>query len=207
MKVDHFLCHIYSERTLNRRLNGFACKKARFHLYATLYFRKTSMGCEEFIKAAIKSALNNKTHKYIENEWWKIRKQWTYYVRQHSCILLQIMTTNIVEFWHHSVKHHVENKKTMMKFSLQKTVLHVLAIAEQWQQRANKKKELWKKIKISECIQFFQFELFSGPVQTLMVKEMHKANQITEENKIYLHLLMINWRSKINLQKKNLKMF
>ena len=184
MEVDHLLCRTHSERTLNRRLTGDACKQARSHLYAALYFRKTSMGCEESIEAAIKTAPNQKIRKYIENEWWQTRKQWAYYARQHSCLLLQIMTTNIVESWHHSIKQHAGGKGAMMKFSLQGTVVHVLAIAEQWQQRADKAEELWRKTKVPECLQFRELEMFPGPVQTLIVDQMHKANAATEEGEL-----------------------
>ena len=162
MKINHFFCRTHFEWILNRRLIDDVCKQTKFYLYTAFYFHKTSMECEKFIETVIKTAFNQKIHKYIENKWWQIKKQWMYYVKQHSCFLLQIMTTNIVKFWHHSIKQHAENKKAMMKFNLQKTVIHVFAIAEQWQQRADKAEELWKKTKISECFQFWEFEMFSN---------------------------------------------
>ena len=182
MEVDHFFCRTHSERILNRRLIDDACKQARFHLYIVFYFRKISMGCEQFIKAVIKSAFNQKFRKYIENKWWQTKKQWMYYVKQHLCFLLQIIITNIVKFWHHSIKQHAKNKNAMMKFNLRKTVFHVFAITDQWQQRANKNEKLWKKIKIPECFQFRKFEMFFGPVQTLIVNQMHKVNAIIKKN-------------------------
>ena len=182
MEIDHLLCRTHSERTLNRRLNGVNCKEARSHLYTALYYRKTSMGCEQSIETAMKTAPNEKTRKYIKNKWWQTRKQWAYYARQHSCLLLQIMTTNIVESWHHSVKHHAGGKETMTKWNLRGTVIHTLTIAEQWQQRANKEEELWRKTKTAECLLYPELALFPGPVQTLIAEQMHKANAATEED-------------------------
>ena len=71
-----------------------------------------------------------------------------------------------------------------MKFNLQKTVIHVFTIIEQWQQQADKIKELWKKTKIFECFQFWKFEMFSNSVQTLIVNQMHKINAIIEKNEL-----------------------
>ena len=41
------------------------CKNSRKHLLAALKFRKTSIGCEESIKAAIEAAPDDETAKYI----------------------------------------------------------------------------------------------------------------------------------------------
>ena len=98
MKIDHFFCHMHFEWILNHKLIDDVCKQTKFHLYTVFYFRKILMECEKFIETVIKTVFNQKIRKYIENEWWQTKKQWTYYVKQHSCFLLQIMTTNIVKF-------------------------------------------------------------------------------------------------------------
>ena len=54
------------------------------------------MGCEQSIEAAIRMAPSRKRD-YIWREWWETRQIWAYYARQHSCLLLQYMTTNGVE--------------------------------------------------------------------------------------------------------------
>lgn len=112
-EVDHFLCRTHSERTLNLHLAREDCKKSKDHLYTALYLRKSKLGCEESINAAIEVAPDDKTRKYIVNEWWKTRALWANYARQHSCILLQCMTTNAVESWHHSIKQHAEGELTI----------------------------------------------------------------------------------------------
>lgn len=109
-EVSHFLCRTHSERTLNRQLAGDRCKKSRDHLYKALYLRKTGGGCEDSITAALAAAPDQKTEDYIRREWWNSREKWANYARQHSCLLLQCMTTNAVESWHHSLKAHAEGE-------------------------------------------------------------------------------------------------
>lgn len=117
MEVSHFLCRKHSERTLNRTLAGDKCKKARKHLYDALYFRKTEPGCEDSISKALIAAPKEKRD-YIEREWLQTRAQWANYARQHSCILLQCMTTNVVESWHSSIKKHAEGNKKYITICL-----------------------------------------------------------------------------------------
>ena len=105
MEVSHFLCRTHSERTLNRKLAGAACRTAKRHLYDALYFRKTKMGCDDSLKKAMRSAPEEK-RQYIEREWVMTKQKWANYARQHSCLLLQCMTTNAVESWHASIKKH-----------------------------------------------------------------------------------------------------
>ena len=109
MEVSHFLCRTHSERTLNRKLAGPQCKTAKKHLYDALYFRKTEPGCDDSIAKAMQAAPANK-REYIEREWMQTKSQWANYARQHSCMLLQCMTTNAVESWHASIKKHAEGK-------------------------------------------------------------------------------------------------
>lgn len=94
-EIDHWLCQKHSERSLKRALGADNCKESFEHLYRALYVRQSSMGCEEDIQAAIRVAPEQKKE-YIRREWWDTRRQWAYYARQHSCILLQCMTTNAV---------------------------------------------------------------------------------------------------------------
>ena len=109
MKVSHYLCRTHSERTLNRKLGGERCKIAKKHLYDALYFRKTEPGCDDSLKKALKSAPMEK-RQYIEREWVLTKQKWANYAHQHSCLLLQCMTTNAVESWHASIKKHADGE-------------------------------------------------------------------------------------------------
>ncbi|KAL2044764.1 hypothetical protein N7G274_002539 [Stereocaulon virgatum] len=129
---------------------GPQCKQAFQYLYSALYYRHTSMGCEQSIEAAMRAAPEHKK-KYIKTEWWIIRNLWAYYARQHSCLLLQCMTTNAVESWHHSIKTHAEDKAQMTQFSLSGAASHVLMIGDDWQYRATC---------LPECAEFPLLKLF-----------------------------------------------
>ena len=109
MKISHFFCRTHSERTLNKKLVDAACKNAKKHLYDALYFRKTEMECDDSLKKTLKSASAEK-RQYIEREWVMIKSKWANYARQHSCLLLQCMTTNAVESWHASIKKHADGE-------------------------------------------------------------------------------------------------
>ena len=109
MKISNFLCRTHSERTLNRKLDETACKNAKKHLYDALYFRKTVMKCDEFLKKIIAAAPAEK-RQYIKREWAATKPKWTNYVRQHSCLLFQCMTINAVESWHASIKKQTESE-------------------------------------------------------------------------------------------------
>ena len=109
MEVTHLLCRTHSERTLNRKLVGPNCKNAKKHLYDALYFRKTELGCDDSLKKALAAAPEEK-RQYIDREWVQTKSKWANYARQHSCILLQCMTTNAVESWHASIKKHADGE-------------------------------------------------------------------------------------------------
>ena len=109
MKITNFLCRTHFERTLNRKLGGTACRIAKKHLYDALYFRKTKSKCDDSLKKTLAAASSEK-RQYIKREWVATKFQWANYARQHSCLLLQCMTTNAVESWHASIKKHAEGE-------------------------------------------------------------------------------------------------
>ena len=67
MEVSNFFCRTHSKRTLNRKLDEIACKNVKKHLYDVLYFRKTMMKCDEFLKKIITAAFAKK-RQYIKRE-------------------------------------------------------------------------------------------------------------------------------------------
>ena len=99
MEVSHFLYRTHLEQIMKKTLARDTYREARRHLYGTLYYQKTSMECEKSINLAIQVAPTNKKI-YLKREWLNNKHLWANYVRQHSCLLLQNMTTNIVESWY-----------------------------------------------------------------------------------------------------------
>lgn len=82
MKILNFLCRTHLKRTLNRKLVGAVCKKAKKHLYNVLYFRKSEIECDDLLKKVLNAASADK-QLYIECEWIAIKRKWANYARQH----------------------------------------------------------------------------------------------------------------------------
>lgn len=57
-------------------------------------------------------------------------------------MLLQIMTTNIIEFWHHSLKTYMDRKEIIENFFLSGVINYVLTIGDKWEQYALDVKQL-----------------------------------------------------------------
>ena len=175
-EVDHFLCRKHSERTLKRELGGEGCKQSFEHLYKALYYRHSAPGCMEEINAALAAAPDSKKE-YIRREWLSTRKLWAYYARQHSCLLLQVMTTNAVESWHHSLKIHAQGKGSMLRFSLSGVAMHTLKIADQWELREQEAATRFRAYQSAECRLYPELAMFPGPVQQLIVGQLKKATE------------------------------
>ena len=73
-EIDHLLCRVHSERTLQRKLAH--AQKFKKHPISALKYRRTQPGCIDSINAAIKDAPNITTRKYIERYWLKTRRSW-----------------------------------------------------------------------------------------------------------------------------------
>ena len=181
-EVQHLLCRRHCEQTMKRELAAKNCKASFEHLYKALYFRLTQAGCLESIHAAIAAAPEER-RPYIERSWLKTRKLWGYYARQHSCLLLQVPTTNPVEAWHHSLKMHGEGKGSILKFSLAGIASHILKIGDQWELRHHEAVLKWRAYQSAECAQYPALAKFPGPVQELIAGQIRKARDATEEGR------------------------
>jgi hypothetical protein len=120
---------------------------------------------------------------WIRREWWETRKQWVYYARQHSCLLLQCMTTNSIESWHKSFKSQTEDRESMTQFSLADVVLHVMKIVDQWEQRDENEVIKFRTTRTVECTQYSKLALFLELMQLLIVDQLKDAMKVTDEEK------------------------
>lgn len=130
----HLQCNVHSMRTIDRHFKGESYRKARGHMIAALVGRKTGPGCEISIRQAIAASPDQKTRDYIWNNWWPTRQNWAIFARQHSCLLMQVQTTNAVEAWHSALK----STGSLTQFSLTGCVNTVAALATQYDARAEK---------------------------------------------------------------------
>lgn len=179
IEVSHFLCRVHSERTLRRNLSPKKYSTSFAHLYKALYIRHTKPSCEDEIRTALRSTPPKK-QRYIEREWWDTREKWAYYARQHSCLLLQCMSTNGVDSWYSSLKKYAEG--IQFKFSLAGTVSHVDVITQQWVTRAQSRLTKVRVYKSVECQEYPQLEYFTGPVQELLVEQLRRAKIVIRQD-------------------------
>ena len=182
-QVDHFLCRKHNERTLERELGAGNCKKSLEDLYKALYYRFSEHGCLEETNAAIHKAPDSKKE-YIRKWWLQTRKLWACYARLHSCLLLQVTTTNPVEPWHHSLEIHAQGKGAMLRFSISGVALHTLMIADQWELREDESATKWRTYQSAEYQLYLELAKFPGPVQQLMVGQLKKAMEAQDEGEI-----------------------
>lgn len=89
-EVDHLLCRVHCERTINRNLAGNKNKACRNHLFAALCTRRTIPGCKESVLKSMETAPDEETRKYIRNNWYPTQAQWGNAYREHSPLLMQV---------------------------------------------------------------------------------------------------------------------
>ena len=97
-EVTHLLCRVHSMRTLERNLKKKE-KIAMNHILVALKYRRTSIGCDDSLNAAIRTAITEKTKNYIRKEWVANKALWANYPRAHSPLLLQVSITNFATFY------------------------------------------------------------------------------------------------------------
>ena len=97
IEVDHLLCRVHYERTINRRLAGDTLVKCRRHMLSALKNRRTQLGCDNSLEQAIAAYKCDKDKAYIRTNWVKTKPLWAHYARDHSPLLLQVC--NLLLTW------------------------------------------------------------------------------------------------------------
>ena len=90
IEVDHLLCRVHYERTINRRLAGDTLVECRRHMLSALKNRRTQPGCDNSLEQAIAACKCDKDKAYIRTNWVKTKPLWAHYARDHSPLLLQV---------------------------------------------------------------------------------------------------------------------
>ena len=65
-EVTHLLCHVHSIQALERRLKKYKC--SHNHLSVALKYRRTSIGYNQSIDAAILATPGDSAKEYMRNE-------------------------------------------------------------------------------------------------------------------------------------------
>jgi hypothetical protein len=81
-------------RTIKRNLGSKADAKSRAALTAALCSRRTEPGARDSVEAAIKYAASPEKARYIQSNWLANLRMWANCSREHSALLLQVLSTN-----------------------------------------------------------------------------------------------------------------
>jgi hypothetical protein len=120
--------------------------------------------------------------KYIWNEWCRKKRLWALYARQHSPLLLQVTTTNIVESWHNSLKAKITaTTKLQVSFSLQGVARSVHETSLQWFAKSRVTALYFRTKTLSEARLEPGLGLFPFPVQKLLARELQLARQYVDD--------------------------
>ena len=106
---------------------------------------------------------------------------WAHYMREHSPLLLQVSTTNPVELWHSVLKGKGTTKSTLNQFSLLGIAKHVLAIAKEYDLRAERAQTAFCTRVHPIVAAFPQLRVFPYTVQQLLVTQIKEAIQMYED--------------------------
>jgi hypothetical protein len=78
-------------------------KKTHDVMIAAMH-KRTKIGCEKLIQDAINNCTVPTIQNYIRRNYMKNTQQWALWVHQHSPLLLQVTSTNLLESYHNELK-------------------------------------------------------------------------------------------------------
>ena len=73
-------------------------------MITALCHHRTEASARDLVAKAIKATASPEKAKYIRDNWLKTLPLWANYAREHSALLLQVLTTNPNEAYHRSLK-------------------------------------------------------------------------------------------------------
>jgi hypothetical protein len=149
-------------RTLKRKLGTKADAKSRGHVIAALCNRRTKAGAHDSVAKAIKAAASPEKAKYICDNWLKTLPLWANCSREHSALLLQVLTTNPNEAYHRSLKALAKITKLTVrpKYSLSGIISLIAQCDSQYKARAQKAAYDWPRKKLSATLAYTWLDAF-----------------------------------------------
>ncbi|RHZ47085.1 hypothetical protein Glove_593g46 [Diversispora epigaea] len=94
------LCVVHVMRTWMQRI----CEKKTRNVMIAAMHKRTKIGCEGLVQDAINNCSVPAVQNYIKRNYVKNIQQWGLWARQHSPLLLQVTSTNPLEFFHSELK-------------------------------------------------------------------------------------------------------
>jgi hypothetical protein len=127
-------------RTIKRNLGSKADTKSRAAVTAALCSRRTEPGARDSVEAAIEYAASPEKAKYIRSNWLANLRMWANCSREHSALLLQVLSTNPIEAFHRSLKSLAKLSKLVIRprYSLSGLIGVIAQCANQYDNRAQK---------------------------------------------------------------------
>jgi hypothetical protein len=170
-------------QTIKRKLGAKADAKSRAALTAALCSRRTEPGARDSLDQAIKAAASSEKADYIRDNWSKTLRLWANCSREHSALLLQVLTTNPNESFHRSLKSlaRITKRTIRPKYSLAGIIQLVAQCASQYDARAQSAAYDWPKKKLSAALEHPWLSEFPYPVQLLLLGEIKDSVKLAEK--------------------------
>jgi hypothetical protein len=99
-ECEVLLCVVHVMRTWMSKIHE---KKTR-DVMITVMHKRTKIGCKKLIQNAINNCTVPTIQNYIRRNYMKNTQQWALWVHQHSPLLLQVTSTNLLESYHNELK-------------------------------------------------------------------------------------------------------
>ena len=172
-------------RTIKRNLGSKADVRSRAALTAALCSRRTEPGARDSVEAAVKYAASPEKARYIQSNWLANLRMWANCSRDHSALLLQVLSTNPIEAFHRSLKSLAKLTKLVIrpKYSLSGIIGIIAQCANEYDNRAQKAAYNWSKKKLSVALEYPWLNDFPYPVQLLLLAEIRAAEELAELGK------------------------
>jgi hypothetical protein len=149
---------------------------------AALCTRRTEIGARDSVDKAIKAAASSEKAKYIRDNWLKTLPMRANCSREHSALLLQVLTTNPNEAYHRSLKALAKITKLTIrpKYSLSGIISLIAQCGEKYDARARKAAYDWSRKKLSATVEHTWLDAFPYHVQLLLLEELKEAELLAE---------------------------
>jgi hypothetical protein len=150
---------------------------------AALCNRRTRFGAIESTNQAIEFASTPDKKRYLTRDWLRTIDMWANFAREHSPLLLQVVTTNANEAYHRSLKALASITKLVIrpKYSLAGIISLIDQCDKGYFARAQKGEYDWRSKKLSAVLQYPWLEYFPYQVQLLLLAEIKAAERLAED--------------------------
>jgi hypothetical protein len=120
--------------------------------------------------------------KYIQVNWLSNLQMWANYSREHSALLLQVLSTNANKAFHRSLKSLAKITKLTIrpKYTLSGIIDIIGQCTLQYDKRAQKEAYDWSKRSLSVALDYPGLKLFPYPVQLLLLDEIKAGETLAE---------------------------